>query len=112
LAVLRRELERAASKTDDKAVQRVCSEIEGLRWRVLGKQDWFWREIFDSLRQADTPFVNVAEAKRLIANGQSAVCSGDGETLREVVRALWELQPKDNAEIIRERALRSGLRKF
>ncbi len=112
LAMLRRELERSASKSDDKAAQRVCSEIEGLRWRVLGKQDWFWREIFDSLRQAATPFVDVAEAQKLFAKGQSAVSSGDGETLREVVRALWKLQPKDQAAVMRERALRSGLRKF
>jgi molecular chaperone DnaK len=112
LAMLRRELERAAAKSDDKAVQRACSEIEGLRWRVLGKQDWFWREIFDSLRQADTPFIDVAEAQKLFAKGQSAVSSGDGDVLREVVRELWKLQPKDQSELMRERALRSGLRKF
>ncbi len=112
LAMLRRELERSAAKSDDKAAQRVCSEIEGLRWRVLGKQDWFWREIFNSLRQAGIPFVDVAEAQKLIAKGKSAVSSGDGEILREVVRALWKLQPKDQAEVMRERTLRSGLRKF
>jgi molecular chaperone DnaK len=112
LAMLRRELERSAAKSDNKGVQRVCREIEGLRWRVLGKQDWFWREIFDSLRQAETPFVDVAEAQKLIAKGKSAVSSGDGESLREVVRALWKLQPKDQVEVMRERALRSGLRKF
>jgi molecular chaperone DnaK len=112
LAMLRRELERAATKSDDKAIQRARSEIEGLRWRVLFKQEWFWREIFDSLRQADTPFIDVTEAQKLIAKGRSAVSSGDGETLREVVRGLWKLQPKDQAEVMRERALRSGLRKF
>jgi molecular chaperone DnaK len=112
LAMLRRELERAAAKGDDKAVQRACSEIEGLRWRVLGKQDWFWREIFDSLRQADTPFIDMAEAQKLFAKGQSAVSSGDGDILREVVRELWKIQPKDQVEMMRERALRSGLRKF
>jgi molecular chaperone DnaK len=112
LAMLRRELERAAAKSDDKAVQRACSEIEGLRWRVLGKQDWFWREIFDSLSQTGTPFIDLAEAQKLFAKGQSAISSGDGEVLREVVRDLWKLQPKDQAELMRERALRSGLRKF
>jgi len=112
LAMLRRELERATSKGDDKAIQRVCGEIEGLRWRVLFKHDWFWREIFDSLRQPDTPFVDLAEARSLIARGQTAVSNGDGEGLREIVRALWKLQPKGNAEATRERAVRSGLRKF
>ena len=101
-----------AAKSDDKAVQRACSEIECLRWRVLGKQNWFWREIFDSLGQTGTPFIDLAEAQKLFAKGQSAISSGDGEVLREVVRDLWKLQPKDQAELMRERALRSGLRKF
>ena len=39
--MLRRELERAAAKSDDKAIQRACSEIEGLRWRVLGSRIGF-----------------------------------------------------------------------
>lgn len=112
LAMLRRELERAATKSDDKAIERACSEIEGLRWRVLGKQGWFWREIFDSLRQAGTPFIDDAEAQKLMAKGQSAVATGDVDILKEVVRALWKLQPKDQAELMRERALRTGLRKF
>jgi molecular chaperone DnaK len=112
LAMLRRELERAASKGDDRAVRRVCGEIDGLRWRVLFKHDWFWREIFDSLRQQDTPFVDASEARRIIARGEAAVSNGDAEGLRETVRALWNLQPKGNAEATRERAVRSGLRKF
>jgi molecular chaperone DnaK len=112
LAMLRRELERATSKGDDKAIQRVCAEIDGLRWRVLFKQDWFWSEIFDSLLQPNTPFVDPAAARGLIAKGQAAVSGGDGEGLREVVRGLWNLQPKGNAEATRERVVRSGLRKF
>jgi hypothetical protein len=110
--MLRRELERAASKSDDRASQRVLGEIDGLRWRVLFKQDWFWREIFDSLRQPGVPFVDGAEAHRLISKGQAAVTGGDSEELRTVVRALWDLQPKGGAEATRERAVRSGLRKF
>jgi len=112
LAMLRRELERAASKGDGKAIQRATTEIEALRWRVLFKHDWFWREIFDSLCEPNTPFVNPAEAQTLITKGQAAVSGGDGEGLREVVRGLWKLQPKGNAEAARERAVRSGLRKF
>jgi molecular chaperone DnaK len=41
LAMLRRELESALTRGDDKRAQRSCEEIEGLYWRVLGKQDWF-----------------------------------------------------------------------
>jgi molecular chaperone DnaK len=112
LAMLRREIERAATKGDEKAIQRASEEIDGLRWRVLFKHDWFWKEIFDSLCQPETPFVDPAEARRLIATGKTAVSSGDGNGLREVVRSLWKLQPKGNAEATREQAIRSGLRKF
>ena len=56
LAMLQRELERAASKGDGKAIQRATAEIEALRWRVLFKHDWFWREIFDSLCRAEHSF--------------------------------------------------------
>jgi len=112
LVMLRRELERVASKGDDKAIQRVCGEIERLRLGVLSKQDWFWREIFDSLRQPDNHFLDPKEARRLIVSGQAAVSRGDGVGLREVVNALWKLQPKDNAAASLERAVRSGLREF
>lgn len=112
LAMLRRELERSASKGDSKAIQRASAEIEALRWRVLFKHDWFWREIFDSLCEPNTPFVSSAEARTIITKGKAAISGGDGESLREVVRALWKLQPKENAEAAREREVRSGLRKF
>lgn len=111
-AMLRREFERAAAKGDEKAFQRVCGELDGLRWRVLYRHDWFWREIFDSLKQPGVPFIHPSEAQRLIADGQAAVSGGDGEGLKKAVRGLWQLQPKDAAAAVRERAVRSGLRKF
>lgn len=110
--VLRRELERVAIKEDDKAIKRVASEIDGLRWRVIYKQDWFWREILESLSMPGAVFVNDAEAQRLLSEGRAAVTNGNGDRLRETVRALWKLQPKEKAEVIRERVSESGLRKF
>ena len=112
LAMLKRELERAASKGDSKSIQRATEEIQALRWRVLFKHDWFWREIFDSLSEPNTPYINQAEARLLITKGQAAISSGNGEGLRDVVRGLWKLQPKGVSEEARERAVRSGLRKF
>jgi molecular chaperone DnaK len=110
--VLRRELERVAAKEDDKAVKRVASEIDDLRWRVIYKQDWFWREILESLSMPGVAFVNDVEAQRLLSEGRTAVANGNGDRLRETVRALWKLQPKEKAEVIRERVSESGLRKF
>ncbi len=112
MARFRRELERVASKGDEKTIQRVCTEIEGLRSRVLFKQDWYWKDIFESLCGPDTPFSNRSEATILISKGSTAVASGDGDALREAVRGLWNLQPKKAAEATRERAVESGLRRF
>jgi molecular chaperone DnaK len=112
LTLLRRELDRAITKGDNRAAQRACDEIEGLRWRVLGKQDWFWKEIFDSIRNSDGPFNDVMEARNQIARGEAAIAAGNGAGLRAAVQALWKLQPKSQADIVQDRALRSGLRKF
>jgi hypothetical protein len=112
LAMLKRELERAATKGDSKYIQRATEEIQALRWRVLSKHDWFWREIFDSLSEPNTPYINQTEARLLITKGQAAISSGNGEGLRDVVRGLWKLQPKGVSEEAKERAVRSGLRKF
>jgi len=112
LSMLKRELDRAASKGDSKSIKRATDEIQALRLRVLFKHDWFWREIFDSLSEPNAPYINQAEARILITKGQAAISSGNGEGLRDVVRGLWKLQPKGVSEEAQERAVRSGLRKF
>jgi len=108
---LRRELEQATSSGNEGSVKRVCEEIDTLRWRILFRQDWFWRDIFDALRVPGVVFINRDESSRLILKGDTAIKAGKGDALQEVVRGLWALQPKDDAQVTRERALRSGLRK-
>ncbi len=112
LAIYRKELERAAAKGDDKIINRLCEEVAALRWRVLFKHDWFWKQVFDSLCEPDEVFIARDEAQRLQGIGQDAISEGNGERLREVVRALWKLQPKNDADLSRGRALSSGLRQF
>ena len=111
-ALLKRELERAVSREDTKGAKRAADEIDSLRWRTLFKHDWFWREIFDSLCEPGTPFINQTQADSLIAKGRTSIASGDGQALREVVRSLWKLQPQSLSDDVRERAVRSGLRKY
>jgi molecular chaperone DnaK len=112
LNVLKRQLERAVERSDTRATTRIAEEIGGFRWRVLGKQDWFWREIFESQCQPGVPFEDPGEAARLIDSGREVIASGDGQRLREVVRSLWDLQPRSSEEASRERALASGLRRY
>ena len=110
--MLRHEIERLASRGDARAVDRACSELNALRWRILFKHDWFWREVFESLSAPGETYVNPAASANQIEKGRAAIAAGNGEALRDAVRQLWALQPKGSAEALQERAMRSGLRKF
>lgn len=112
LNMLKRELERATSKDDERAIARLCEELHGLRFRVLAACDWFWRESLEHLAKDPGAFLDAEQAGALIERGRTALRRADGNALQEAVRALWKLQPKTQAEAERERALASGLRRF
>ncbi len=88
LAMLRRELERALSRGDDRGLRKTTDALESLRWKILFKQDWFWREIFELMRQPGRQFINEPEARRWLTYGEQAIRQGNGEGLREAVRQL------------------------
>ncbi|MGA7562935.1 MAG: Hsp70 family protein [Desulfobaccales bacterium] len=110
--LLRRELERSTSKRDHKTLQKTINMLDSLKWRVLFKQEWYWRNAFKWLREPERQFLNEREAKRLIVQGEEAINQGDIAILQKTVRNLWELLPRSSAEAIQEQALRSGLRKY
>jgi molecular chaperone DnaK len=112
LGILKRQLERAVERSDTRGAKRMVEEIGGFRWHVLGKHDWYWREIFESQCQPGVPFADPGEAARLVESGREAVAGGDGRRLRAVVHSLWELQPRSSEEATRERVLASGLRRY
>ncbi len=112
MAALLRELGRASDKGDERTVQRICEDIDGLWFRVLAKHDWFWRDMLESMSGSAASSTNPAEAERLIAAGRSAIAKGDGDALRDAVKALKKLQHKDSGEQLAERALDTGLRRY
>jgi len=109
--LLCRETDRQIEREDEQALEKVAHDFEALKWHILFKQDWFWKEIFDFLCQSGVPFVNKEEAQKFIAQGKEALAQGNGDALREVVRCLWDLQPKNAVEIEKEKALEAGIRK-
>ncbi|UPT73197.1 MAG: hypothetical protein M0D55_15065 [Elusimicrobiota bacterium] len=109
---MKRDLERALQKDDDRGLEKINSALVALRLRVLFKQDWFWKEVFESMQEPGCSYLNEAEAKRWIAQGNAAVKQGDGDGLRESVRQLWKLQTPTQAQAEQEKALRSGLSKY
>jgi molecular chaperone DnaK len=112
LEVLRREMDRAAVKDDQRRLRKSIEDMDALRWRVLFQQDWFWAEVFRSMQQPGRRFRNETEAKGWLRHGEDAIRRSDPDELRRAVRQLWDLQPRDEAEEDRERAMRSGLRKY
>ncbi len=109
--LLCREADRQIERENEKALEKILNDLESLKWRVLFKQDWFWKELFDSLREPGVPFINKQEAQRLFKEGQEAIIRGDGDKLREIVRELWDLQPKGIIETEKEMALKAGIRR-
>jgi hypothetical protein len=110
--MLHSELNRSAGKDDDRGIQKAFKSINSLRWRVLFKQDWFWKEIFDGMCEPSREFINNVVAQEWLAKGAEAASQGDGEGLREAVRQLWKLQPPDQADADQEQALKSGLKRY
>ncbi|HUW13287.1 MAG TPA: Hsp70 family protein [Anaerolineae bacterium] len=112
LEVVRREIDRAVTKDDQRRLRRSVKDMDALRWRVLFQQDWFWAEVFRSMQQPGRRFRNESEAKRWLRHGEDAIRRSDPDELRRAVRQLWELQPRDEAKEDQERAMRSGLRTY
>jgi molecular chaperone DnaK len=112
LEAYKRELERVGARGDDKAISRLTSDIEQLRWRVLFRQDWYWMDRLEKLAEPGMAFTDKSAADDLLAKARLASRDGDGQALRESVRALWRLQPKSSQEQDKERAMESGLRRY
>lgn len=112
LELLTTSLRRAVRRGDEREIEHLVTALQRLYWQVLWKQDWFWRQSFDALRDSGGPWVNAAEADRWISEGLEAIRVGNGTSLREAVRRLWKLQPQDVAQAERDRLVRAGVRKY
>ncbi len=110
-SLLKKQLERAAEKGDARSVERVVDEMDGLRWRILSKHDWFWRELFEAASTDAPSYVDPVRAKTLFELGNTAIANADGEALKKVVRELWELKPKSAADAAKASMILAGLRK-
>jgi hypothetical protein len=96
----------------DEQLEKLLSALKSLRWRVLAAQDWWWRELFDSLKAPERGLERHPGAVELFSEGDAAVRKSDGTRLRHVVNELWKLLPKDQLQKDQERVIRSGLRRY
>jgi molecular chaperone DnaK len=112
LSTVKRELETADRRADMRSARKAGEDLQSLKWRVLFSQEWFWKEAFEAQQSPGRKFLNPQEARKWLEAGQEALRKGDSPSLEEAVKNLWRLQPKPEADVDKERALESGLRRF
>lgn len=112
LARLKRDLETVERRADVRSARKIGEGLQSLRWQVLFNQDWFWKETFEAQRRAGRSFVRKEEAQKWLEAGDEALRKGDSSALEDAVRHLWQLQPKSDADLDKERVIQAGLRRF
>jgi molecular chaperone DnaK len=105
----RKELEQAAERLDERAVRNSVEKLVKLNFGILQKQDWWWRDIFESMDKSDAAFRSPDAARHWVGEGERAIREGKGAALREAVTQLWNLQTRSAADEAKERAKESGL---
>lgn len=94
----RREIEEAAGRYDERAVRNGIGKLIELHSAILQKQDWFWRDMFESMDKSDAAFSNPSAARHWVAEGEKAIREGKGQALRDAVRQLRSLQLRSAVE--------------
>jgi molecular chaperone DnaK len=105
----RKELEQAAERLDERAVRHSVEKLIKLHFGILQKQDWWWRDTFESMDKSDAAFRNPDAARHWVAEGERAIREGKGGALREAIRQLWNLQTRSAAEEAKQRAAETGV---
>jgi molecular chaperone DnaK len=67
-----------------------------------------WEWYFEDAASEVSRSTDLPRAQKLVAEGKVAVDRGDTESLRKVVKALWNLLPEDSEA--RKRGFDSGVR--
>lgn len=111
LELLNREADKKITEDNERALIKIIGDLNNLRLRILFEQDWYIRQCFEDLCKHGDNFVNKQESQRLIALGQSAIAHGDGNTLKEVNKNLWELLPKSTIQSEQEKKFESGIKR-
>ncbi|MBX9720588.1 MAG: Hsp70 family protein [Candidatus Obscuribacterales bacterium] len=111
LQLLIRDLERSATRNDQRSIQKIDQAFTNLVWRILFRQQWYWAQAFEYLRDGNHSFTNPAVAKNWLGQGNKALSAGDQEKLRIAVKELWTLLPQTE-EREREKSMQAGIRRL
>jgi len=109
--LLNYEADKKVDEENERALIKITKDMDNLRWRILFEQDWYIRQVFEELCENRESFVNIQESQRLIALGQGAISRGDGDTLKEIIKGLWELLPKSTVQAEEEERFEPGIKR-
>ena len=93
-SLLKKQLERSAERGDGRSVDRVLEEMNGLRWRILAKFDWFWQDLFDATSRDPTSYIDPAEPLSYLNLAPPLSSGANGEELKKVVRGIIRFDAK------------------
>ena len=111
-AQLKRKLEEALSRDDQRGARKAGEDLDAHGGRVRSNQDKYWKDTFEAQQRSGQRFVNQQEARKWLDAGELAVRKGDSVSLREAVKHLWKLWPQDEKAADEERAKPPGLRQY
>lgn len=104
------DLEKYASGHSERALRKLTEDLDALRYRVLFRQNWFWRQIFEDLAEPGR-VRDVEETRHLISEGWMVISQGDDERMRSVVVELFSYLIDSEANSALSRRLAAGIRK-
>lgn len=111
LETLRKEADKVITDKDTKKLQKITEEMIQIYWGILFRQDGFWINVFQDIKNKPMNYSNKMQAQELIKEGNMALQRQDLESLKTIVGQLWELMPKEKQEEVGKRVSDSGLRK-
>jgi molecular chaperone DnaK len=101
---------RYADANDGRGLKWVKDRIWFTHRSIVEDRMWYWQDQIGYLRSPARKYLNRAQADQRIAEGTAAEGRGDLISLRNAVRALWELQAPDQDQAAMEQSSQSGLR--
>lgn len=94
---LEKEAKKAISNKDLKRLEKITEEIGDIRGAVLFRKDDFWIAVFLEMKKNPNRFTNRQKrAEELIEEGSIALQRQDIDSLKSIMRELWNLLPSED----------------
>jgi len=97
--MLKKDIDKAIADKDAAKIEHCKELLLQLYWSIVVKIDDWWIAQFNNLHleSAHTTYTNGQRAKELFTEGSLAASRKDIDTLKEIVRELWDLLPAEES---------------